>query len=184
MAFGSKQEDKATAASAKLAQKAAQEAEKARQAFLLSPVGQASTARDQGQGFFEIQLQVGSSQRDSTVFGGNNTNISRTSTTPHTGTLAAIEAVGWRLEHVGHVFVVTSESSRDKFLASGQQTAVSGITMGVYLFRAADDLRTPRRQARRPVLETGPAGSRDAASTQLPAPVRPARRDPPPRRRD
>jgi hypothetical protein len=45
---------------------------------------------------------------------------------------------GWRLEHVGHVFVVTSESSRDKFLRTGQQTAVSGGTIGIYLFRNID----------------------------------------------
>jgi hypothetical protein len=37
--------------------------------FLASPVGQATTAKEQGQGFFEIQLQVGSSQRDRTVWG-------------------------------------------------------------------------------------------------------------------
>jgi hypothetical protein len=39
---------------------------------------------------------------------------------------------------VGHVFIVTSESSRDKLMSSGQQTAVSGITMGLYLFRNVD----------------------------------------------
>jgi hypothetical protein len=52
--------------------------------------------------------------------------------------LRAIEAIGWRLEHVGHVFVVTSESSRDKFLRTGQQTAVSGDTIGIYLVRNVD----------------------------------------------
>jgi hypothetical protein len=38
--------------------------ERARQGFLTSPIGQATTAKEQGQGFFEIQLEVGSSQRD------------------------------------------------------------------------------------------------------------------------
>jgi hypothetical protein len=31
--------------------------------------------------------------------------------------------------------MVTGETSRDKFLASGQNVAVNGKTMGVYLFR-------------------------------------------------
>jgi hypothetical protein len=106
--------------------------------LLASPIGQATTAKEQGQGFFEIQLKVGSSQRDSTVFGGNNDNIERTRTQSHAGTLAAIESIGWRLEHVGYVFVVTSESSRDKMLRTGQQTAVSGDTIGIYLFRNVD----------------------------------------------
>jgi len=106
--------------------------------FLASPIGQATTAKEQGQGCFEIQLEVGSSQRDTTIFGGNNDNIEQTKTPSHAGTLAAIEATGWRLEHVGHVFVVTSESSRNKLLLTGQQTAVSGRTIGIYLFRSID----------------------------------------------
>jgi hypothetical protein len=80
-------------------------------------------------------LKVGSSQRDSTMWGGNNFGLSKTTAVNHAGTLAAIEAVGWHLENVGYVFVVTSESSRDKFLATGQQVAVSGETVGIYLFR-------------------------------------------------
>jgi len=62
----------------------------------------------------------------------------RTKSRSHAGTLAAIEAVGWKLEHVGYIFMMTGESSRDKFMASGQQTAVSGKTIGIYLFRNVD----------------------------------------------
>ena len=145
MAFGKTVEQKAAEQAereAKQAEREAQQAqeraEQAHREFLASPVGQATTAKEQRQGFFEIQLQVGSSQRDSTVWGGNNTHYSKTSVQSHAGTLAAIESIGWHLEHVGYVFVVTGESSRDKFMASGQQTAVSGITMGLYLFRNTD----------------------------------------------
>jgi hypothetical protein len=98
-------------------------------------VGQATTAKAASQGFFEIQLEVGSSQRDSTIWGSNNTTLNRVKTGSHAGTLASIESVGWQLEHVGYVFIVTSESSRDKFMASGQQVALSGKTIGIYLFR-------------------------------------------------
>ena len=138
MAFGKTAEQKAAEQKAKAERQAAQAEERRRQQFLATPVGQATTAKEQGQGFFEIQLTVGSSQRDSTILGGNNFAYSKTTTATHAGTLAAIEAVGWRLEHVGYVFVVTSESSRDKFMASGQQVAVSGETVGIYLFRNVD----------------------------------------------
>ena len=136
MAFGKTPEQKAQEAAQRNAQAAAEQAEKNRQAFLRSPVGQATTARENGQGFFEIQLEVGSSQRDSTIFGGNNTAYARSKTASHAGTLAAIESVGWHLEHVGYIFIITGESSRDKFMATGQQTAVSGRTVGIYLFRS------------------------------------------------
>jgi len=135
MAFGKTAEQKVAEETQRAAERAAKEQERARREFLASPIGQATTAKEQSQGFFEVQLKVGSSQRDSTVWGTNNTNISQNKTETHAGTLAAIEAIGWRLEHVGHVFVVTSESSRDKLLSTGQQTAVSGDTIGIYLFR-------------------------------------------------
>lgn len=138
MAFGKTAEQKAAEQAAKAQREAAQAEERKRKEFLATPVGQATAAKEQGQGFFEVQLTVGSSQRDSTIWGGNNFALSKTTTANHAGTLAAIESVGWRLEHVGYVFVVTSESSRDKFMASGQQVAVSGNTVGIYLFRNAD----------------------------------------------
>lgn len=138
MAFGKTQEQKEAEGREKAQRDEAARAKEERDAFLSSPVGQAATAKEQGQGFFEVQLKVGSSQRDSTVWGGNNFALSRVKTQSHAGVLAAIEGVGWKLEHVGHVFVVTGESSRDKFMASGQQTAVSGETVGIYLFRNTD----------------------------------------------
>jgi hypothetical protein len=36
-----------------------------------------------------------------------------------------------------YVFVQTGEDSRDKFMASGQRTAIKGKIVGVYLFRRA-----------------------------------------------
>ena len=136
MAFGKTPEQKAAEQAAREQREAAEGEERRRRAFLASPVGQATAAKEQGQGFLEIQLTVGSSQRDSTIWGDNV--ALPTKTASHAGTLAAIEAVGWRLEHVGYVFVVTDESSRDHVFASGQQVAVSGNTVGIYLFRSAD----------------------------------------------
>ncbi len=50
-------------------------------------------------------------------------------------TLNEICAQGWDLVNGTVVFVPTRQESRDKFLASGQQVAISGRTVGYYLFR-------------------------------------------------
>lgn len=77
---------------------------------------------------------MGSSQRDPRYFNGRSEPTHAT-TQSHAETLAAIEAIGWRLEHVGYVFVVTDENTRHNLFLSGQQVAVSGETVGIYLFR-------------------------------------------------
>jgi hypothetical protein len=64
--------------------------------------------------------------------------VTSTRTAGHAGVLEAIEVEGWRLEHVGYVYRVISSVSRDKFLSSGQQEAVTGEIVGIYLFRVAD----------------------------------------------
>jgi len=60
-------------------------------------------------------------------------------TTDHTSILDAIEEHGWHLEHVNYVFRMTEIVSRDKFLSSGQQEAVSGEVLAIYLFRMGKD---------------------------------------------
>lgn len=138
MAFGRTQEQKAAETRARAQLEEADRVKDEQDAFWASPIGQAVTAKQQEQGFFEVQLKVGTSQRDSTVWGGNDLAPAEVSTQSHAGLLAAIEGVGWRLEHVGHVFVVPGQSSHDTFMLTGQQTAVSGETMGIYLFRNSD----------------------------------------------
>ena len=59
-----------------------------------------------------------------------------TKTVDYSSSIQAIEEEGWRLEHVGYVYRITGSESRDKFLASGQQEAVSGEIVGIYIFRA------------------------------------------------
>jgi hypothetical protein len=105
-------------------------------AFLASPVGQATTAYEQNQGFFEIQLVVGSSQRDNKLWG--DPAPGRLQVQTHAGTLSAIEVIGWKLEHAGYIFMITGESSRDRIMATGERTTVSGQTVGTYLFRRVD----------------------------------------------
>jgi hypothetical protein len=74
----------------------------------------------------------------SSIFNSDPTGSGENHTATHAGTLAAIESLGWRLEHVGYIFMITGESSSDRRLGTGKNTAVSGETVGIYLFRNTD----------------------------------------------
>ena len=115
------------------AQEARAEEQRQRAAYLATPVGAATTAMQQGEPFFEIQLQVGS-HSGSAGFGAID---GRRDTSSSAATLGAIEKLGWRLEHAGYYFMVTGETSTDRIFVSGEATAISGVTIGVYLFRNA-----------------------------------------------
>jgi len=119
----------------KQTQKEEREAAKRHENWLLSPEGRAATAKDRGDGFFEIELELGRSNRD-VSFGTADTGSYSRST--YTDVLSAIESAGWLLIQAGYYFMPTGESSRDKFLASGQNVAINGKSMGVYLFRNSD----------------------------------------------
>lgn len=53
----------------------------------------------------------------------------------HAFILDSIEAEGWVLKHAGYVYRITRSFSRDKLLSSGQQEAVEGQIVGIYIFR-------------------------------------------------
>jgi hypothetical protein len=114
---------------------AAAEAQRRRAAFLATPVGSATAAQEAGQRFFEVQLEVGGHE-GSAGFGST---TSRRSAVSSAVTLEEIEKLGWHLQHASYFFMITRESSTDRFMATGQSTAVSGVTIGVYLFRAAGE---------------------------------------------
>ena len=109
------------------------EEERKRAEFLATPVGSATAARDGGQEFFEIQLEVGA-HTGTASFGSAQGQRTASSSA---GVLGDIEQVGWRLEHASYFYMVTGETSTKKVLVSGDQTAVMGVTVGVYLFRRA-----------------------------------------------
>lgn len=119
---------------ARAAQQAQAAQEQAAREHAASPLGRAEAAHAAGHGFFEIQLDVGQTQGVAT-FGEARADERRTDA--HLGVLGAIEQVGWRLEHVGYVFVQTGQESTDKFVTTGQRIAVTGKTVGIYLFRRA-----------------------------------------------
>jgi hypothetical protein len=112
-----------------------QQAEARRRAeWLATPVGMASAAKEAGQTFIELQLEVGG-HLGTADFGSARGQRSQRSSA---AILAEVEQVGWRLEHAGYFFMVTGESSTERMFLSGQNTAVSGVTVGVYLFRNTD----------------------------------------------
>ena len=140
MRLGKSEEERAAEKAAADAAARARQAEAERKAWLASPVGLAVSTRESGAGFFEIQLEVGVSRRG--VGWGSPDWEEERSTTAHTDVLSAIEAEGWRLEHAGYFFMPTGETTADRFLGTGQNVAVSGVTMGAYLFRR-DTSRVP-----------------------------------------
>lgn len=135
--FKKSDEERAAEKAALDASIAKQKEEAQHRAWLETPLGMATTAKESGNGFFEIELEIGSSKRTVT-FGS--ADFGKHKKSDFSGLLSQIEYVGWKLEHVGYYFMITGETSRDKFLASGQNTAVNGKTMGVYLFRNTDNL--------------------------------------------
>jgi len=126
-----KEAEQARAEAARAEQAKAAEEKRQRDAFLASPVGAATAAKEAGQQFFEIQLQVGG-HVGSAGFGSAD---GRRTTSSSAATLGEIEKLGWCLEHASYFYMITSETSSDRVFVTGQATAVSGVTMGVYLFR-------------------------------------------------
>jgi hypothetical protein len=123
--------EEARAEAARAEQASAAEEQRKRQAFLATPVGAATAAKEAGQAFFEIQLEVGAH----TGSAGFGTADGRRTTSSSAATLGEIEKLGWRLEHAGYYFMITGETSTARVFVSGDATAVSGLTVGVYLFR-------------------------------------------------
>ncbi|HET7660122.1 MAG TPA: hypothetical protein VFK66_07005 [Oryzihumus sp.] len=123
------EEAREAAARVERAKQAQQERE--RRAFLATPLGAATLAKEAGQAFLEVQMEVGAHVGEAGFgsAGGQRTMASSAAT------LEQIEKLGWRLEHASYVFMVTGETSSARVFASGEATAVSGVTVGVYLFR-------------------------------------------------
>jgi len=115
------------------AEQARAKEQRQREAFLATPIGAAIHAMEQRQRFFEVQLEVGR-HTGSAGFGaaeGHHT------TSSSAATLEEIEKLGWRLENAGYYFMITGETSTHRIMVSGEETAINGVTVGVYLFRNA-----------------------------------------------
>ncbi len=123
--------EEALAQAARAEQARVAEEQRNRAAFAATPVGAATLAKEAGQPFFEVQLEVGG-HTGSAGFGSID---GRRTASSSAATIGEIEKVGWRLEHAGYYFMVTGETSTARVFMSGEATAVSGVTIGIYLFR-------------------------------------------------
>ena len=123
--------EQARAEEARAEEARAAEERRQRAAFLATPVGAATAAKEEGRRFFEIQLEVGRH----TGSAGWGAAEGRRTTSSSAASLEEIEKLGWRLEQAGYYFMITGETSTDRMFVSGEATAISGVTMGVYLFR-------------------------------------------------
>lgn len=140
--FSKTPEEIAEREKAKLAKAELQEAQRldvekrlAEERFAQTPAGHAKAARDSGSRIFQLALPLSKTTGYTRAMTGA---YARTATEEHASTLDSIEAQGWRLENAGYVYRVIGSVSRDKFLSSGQQEAMHGEIVGVYIFRATD----------------------------------------------
>lgn len=104
--------------------------------FDQTPIGKARIAHKSGRKYFQITMDI-------EEVGRNLLNIMAHEMKTRTkdlgndvsSVLTLIDDEGWELVSSGFVFRQTRQDSRDKLIVSGQQVAISGQTVGVYVFR-------------------------------------------------
>jgi hypothetical protein len=112
-----------------------QEAEAAEEAaFRATAQGQARTAHEIGQSYFQTCLSIATTKRSGLSMMMGHVQTKTAQIGGQGEVLAAIESEGWQLMHVGYVFQETGSVSRDKLLSSGQEALTSGQVIGIYLF--------------------------------------------------
>ena len=114
---------------------AAEAAEQQRKAeeFARSPVGQATTAKQEGRQLFQLLLPLAELNGDSSSFGSADNQLS---SLIQKDVLDEIEKVGWRLERADAVFTETGATSSSRVLSTGEGTVTRGTIYGLYIFRA------------------------------------------------
>jgi hypothetical protein len=108
-------------------------------AFAASPVGQARAAFRRGDAFFEVAIEVNRPTGASAARGSSSRSGQRRG---RPDVLGQIEEEGFRLEHVGYVFIQTDAAPPDRVPNAGQGTVPRGFVQGVYLFRRAEEIET------------------------------------------
>jgi hypothetical protein len=108
------------------------------QAFLKTPVGRARTAFANGDLVYQFSINVMNQQAVIIAMVGSAS--PQTSKDP-TAILNSVCREGWDLVNSSFVFVEQGQQSRDKFLASGQNVAIKGETVGYYVFKRREENR-------------------------------------------
>ena len=80
----------------------AREAEQARAKYLTSPLGQAETAYQAEQAFFQLTVNISEVQGRASDW--NYSQTTQTRRFSSSDLLGQVEEMGWHLEHVGYVF--------------------------------------------------------------------------------
>jgi hypothetical protein len=111
--------------------------ERLRKDFYKSPPGRARAAYELGAKVFQYEIDLQNVQ--ATVVPMMTATAKRTRTNDASEILSAVCDEGWELVNGSFVFVQTGSESRDKFMASGQQVAVRGTTVGYYLFKRNEE---------------------------------------------
>jgi len=127
------EEEKQFARAAKELREAEQAEREARARYLRTPVGQAETAYEAGQAFFQLTANISQIQGKASDWGYSQSTQTRRFNA--TDVLGQIEEIGWHLDHVGYVFVETGEIARSKVMSSGSVSRTDGYVEGIYLFR-------------------------------------------------
>ncbi|MFD6175872.1 MULTISPECIES: hypothetical protein [unclassified Isoptericola] len=117
------------------AAEAARAEEQRRAEFAASPLGRATTAYQRGDAFFQFTATVSALTGQSSGFGSSDNTVSEYS--GGVEVLGPIEALGWSLEHVSHVFVQTGSTSTARVMSTGEGTVTRGLVNAIYLFRRA-----------------------------------------------
>jgi hypothetical protein len=107
-------------------QKAREEA-----AFRASPVGQARTSHERGDLLFQVSFDL---EDVKSVIVPMDNAYTRRKAHDVSDVLNSLVREGWDLMTTSTAFVHEGEESRDKFLASGQHTAIRGRLVGTYVF--------------------------------------------------
>jgi hypothetical protein len=113
-----------------------QERDRLRKEFFKTPAGQARRAFEADDDVFQFEFDVASQAAIIVAMVGSKT---ATKTSDPTEILNSVCREGWRLLTGSFVFKELGSQSRDKFLSSGQNVAVSGTTVGFYLFERCPD---------------------------------------------
>lgn len=101
-------------------------------AFWESPQGQARLAHERGDEILQIAMPLRGQKAVIVPMGGG---LSATTEKDWSAELNEVAREGWDLVNGSAVFVQTGQESRDKFMASGQNVAISGQVVGYYLFK-------------------------------------------------
>lgn len=133
MAIFKTEEEKQAERQAREREHRAREAQQARAAYLASPVGRAEAAHEAGRAFFQLTTNISEIQGRASDW--NYSQSTQTRRFSSTDVLGQIEELGWKLEHVGYVFVETGTNERSKVMSSGSVSRTQGYVEGIYLFR-------------------------------------------------